>query len=82
MIEACYRLGIQVLERPFTLEELKTADEVLVTSSSNFCLHANEIDGVPVGGKDPLRLKQILNEVVEEYLRYTGKKSMFDNIGS
>ncbi len=47
MIEACYRLGIQVIERPFTLTELMEADEVLVTSSSNFCLHAKEIDGIP-----------------------------------
>ena len=46
MIEACYRLGIQVMERPFTLDELKDADEIIVTSSSNFCLHADSVDGV------------------------------------
>lgn len=79
MIEACYRLGIQVLERPFTLTELMEADEVLVTSSSNFCLHAKEIDGIAVGGKDPVRLSQIQKEVIEEYLRYTGKRSLFDD---
>ena len=79
MIHACYRLGIPVLERPFTLKELMEADEVIVTSSSNFCLHAKEIDGVTVGGKDPLRLKQIQDEVISEYLTYTGKKSLFDD---
>jgi len=78
MIQACYRLGIQVLERAFTLEELMTADEIIVTSSSNFCLHADDIDGKPVGGKDPETLKQIQDAVLEEYLEYTGRKSIFD----
>lgn len=59
MIAACYRLGIQVMERTFTLAELMDADEVIVTSASNFCLHACEIDGVAVGGKDPEHLKAI-----------------------
>ncbi|WP_333648279.1 aminotransferase class IV [Lacrimispora sp.] len=78
MIQACYRLGIQVLERAFTLEELMTADEIIVTSSSNFCLHADDIDGKPVGGKDSETLKQIQDAVLEEYLEYTGRKSIFD----
>lgn len=77
MIAACYRLGIQVLERPFTLSELMDADEIIVTSSSNFCLHANEIDGVPAGGKDPGTRKLIQDTVIKEYLEYTGKTSIF-----
>lgn len=78
MIQACYRLGIQVLERAFTMEELMDADEVIVTSSSNFCLHADVIDGKPVGGKDPVTLKKIQDAVLEEYLEYTGRDSIFD----
>lgn len=78
MISACYRLGIAVIERPFTLSELMDADEIIVTSSSNFCLHANQIDGKPVGGKDPVSLSRIQNEVISEYLSYTGKNSLFD----
>lgn len=74
MIAACYRLGIQVMERPFTLAELMDADEIIVTSSSNFCLHACEVDGVPAGGKDPATLKLIQDAVVTEYLEYTGKR--------
>lgn len=77
MITACYRLGIQVMERPFTLEELMDADEIIVTSSSNFCLHANQVDGVPAGGKDPGTLKLIQDAVITEYLEYTGKTSIF-----
>lgn len=78
MIAACYRLGIQVMERPFTLEELMDADEVIVTSSSNFCLHAESIDGIMVGGKDPENLKKIQDAVITEYLEYTGKESVLD----
>lgn len=74
MIAACYRLGVQVMERPFTLAELMDADEIIVTSSSNFCLHACEVDGVPAGGKDPATLKLIQDAVVTEYLEYTGKR--------
>ncbi len=78
MIQACYRLGIQVLERAFTMEELMDADEVIVTSSSNFCLHADVIDGKPVGGKDPVTIKKIQDAVLKEYLEYTGRDSIFD----
>ncbi len=78
MIQACYRLGIQVLERAFTMEELMDADEVIVTSSSNFCLHADVIDGKSVGGKDPATLKKIQEAVLKEYLEYTGRDSIFD----
>ena len=78
LIKACYKLGITVMERSFTLEELFAADEIIVSSSSNFCLHAESINGVKVGGKDPANLKKIQDEVVREYLEYTGKESMFD----
>ena len=78
MIEACYRLGIVVEERPFTLSELMDADEVIVTSSTNFCLHASHVEGIPVGGRDPQRLKAIENEVIGEYLAFTGCKTIFD----
>ena len=56
MIQACYRLGITVMEKCFTLDDLRNADEIIVTSSSNFCLHACEVDGKPAGGKDPATL--------------------------
>ncbi len=78
MIQACYRLGITVMEKPFTLDQLRDADEIIVTSSSNFCLHANELDGQPVGGKDPATLKAIQDAVLQEYFDYTGKTSVMD----
>lgn len=78
MIQACYRLGITVMEKPFTLDDLRAADEIIVTSSSNFCLHACELDGAPAGGKDPATLKAIQDAVLQEYYDYTGKTSVLD----
>lgn len=78
MIQACYRLGITVMEKCFTLDDLKNADEIIVTSSSNFCLHACEVDGQPAGGKDSAMLKAIQDEVLREYFTYTGKTTVVD----
>lgn len=78
MIQACYRLDIMVMEKCFTLDDLKNADEIIVTSSSNFCLHACEVDGKPAGGKDPETLKAIQDEVLREYYAYTGKTTVVD----
>ena len=78
MIQACYRLGITVMEKPYTLDDLRAADEIIVTSSSNFCLHACELDGAPAGGKDPATLKAIQDAVLQEYYDYTGKTSVLD----
>ena len=78
MIQACYRLGITVMEKPFTLNELRDADEIIVSSSSNCCLHACELDGAPAGGGDPAALKAIQDAVLQEYFDYTGKTSVVD----
>ena len=47
-----------------------------MTSSSNFCLHACEVDGQPAGGKDPATRKAIQDEVLREYFAYTGKTTV------
>lgn len=76
MIAACYRLGIQVIERPFTLKELRDADEILVTSSSNFYRYATMVDGAAAGGKDPETRKLLQKAVIGEFLEYTGLESL------
>lgn len=61
--------------------EAVPADVVLlgqiVTSSSNFCLHACEFEGKPAGGKDPATLKAIQDEVLKEFYDYTGCESLW-----
>lgn len=70
LIKAAKALGIAVDETCYTLEELRNADEVLVTASSRFCLQAVELDGKPVGGKAPELVKKLqeyrINSVEEE----------------
>ena len=52
LLRACSALDIPFREQAFSLQELFEADEVIVTSSSNLCLRADQIDGIRVGGKD------------------------------
>ncbi len=78
MIAACYRLGIQVRERPFTLAELKDADEIIVTSSSNFYRYVTKVDGILAGGKDPETRRLLQKAVIDEFLEYTAMSSLSD----
>ena len=71
LIQACDRLDISVHEEPYYLEDLFAAEEVLVTSSSNLCLHAHEIDGKPVGGMQPELIEALRKEVIGEFLSAT-----------
>ena len=71
LIRMCKKLGIAVSETPYTLGDLFAAEEVLVTSSSNLCLHANEIDGRPVGGKQPEMLEKIRKALMDEFTEAT-----------
>lgn len=72
LIQAAYRAGITVIERPFTIDELFEADEVIVTASSHLCTIAHEIDGEPVGGNDAASIRALLDIVYREYFEYCG----------
>ena len=65
---------IPVVEKPFSMVELMNADEVIVTSSSALCMKAESIDGIPVGGKDPQRLKLLQDAYLEKFQRETQPK--------
>ena len=70
LIKMCNKFNIPVDEAPFNLKELMAADEIIVTSSGQFCMVACEIDGKAVGGKATgivNRLQEALhNEFIEE----------------
>ena len=63
--------GIPTDERPFSMVELMNADEAIVTSSSALCMRVESIDGIPVGGKDPQRLKLLQNAYWAKFQRET-----------
>ncbi len=74
IIKACKKLCIPVDETPFTLDELKNADEVIISSSSKFCLSAKQLNDDTVGGRAPELLKAIQDEVFNEFLCGVGAK--------
>ena len=71
IIRLCAKLGIPVKEEPFSLDFLRSADEILFSSSSNFCIVATELDGEKVGGKAPKLLKRIQDALLEDYILAT-----------
>ncbi len=73
LIRACKALGYGVEERPFTLQELMEADEVIVTASGYLCNTAYEVDGQAVGGRGGEMLKKMQDYVLEEFLQATAK---------
>lgn len=74
LIKVCNNLNVEIREEPYSLEFLMNADEVILSSSSNFCIVATHIDGKEVGGKAPELLKKIQDALVEDYLRNTDFK--------
>nr|WP_312291822.1 D-amino acid aminotransferase [Clostridium chromiireducens] len=71
LIKMCKLFSIPVDETAFTLKELMEADEVIVTSSGQFCITACEIDGKPVGGKAPEIVKKLQDALLVEFLEET-----------
>ena len=45
--------GIEVVERPFTVEEAQTAREAFFTSTTSFVKPVSQIDGVVIGNGEP-----------------------------
>lgn len=71
LLSAAGRLDIPVREEPYYLPDLMSADEIIVTSSSNLCLRADHIDGHAVGMKDEKHYELLRRAVLEEFLEYT-----------
>ena len=55
----CEKLGVPTRIAPFTVDELKNADEVMILSTGTHCIGACELDGKPLGGKDPALLDKL-----------------------
>ena len=63
--------GIPTKEAPFTMKELEEADEIIVSSSGGLCIQAVELDGKPVGGRDPKTLKTLQDAYAAYYAEDT-----------
>ena len=71
LIAVCKKLGIPVSETPFTLNDLRNADEIITSSSTAPCIRANQVDGVPAGMKREDLFTALHQEIIAEYLRET-----------
>ena len=67
LLELAKENGIPTVEEPFTMDELRNADEVIVSSSSCLGIRAVELDGQPVGGKDLATLKTLQEAYAKKY---------------
>ncbi|MBQ7338426.1 MAG: aminotransferase class IV [Clostridia bacterium] len=71
LLTACHALGIPTEERPFTMEELRNADELIVSSAGLLCCQAIELDGVPVGQKAPALLTRLQDHLFGDWFEKT-----------
>ncbi|MBQ9132740.1 MAG: aminotransferase class IV [Clostridia bacterium] len=71
LIRACQKHGIPVKEIPYTLGELKEADEVIITSASALCMRVLELDGAPVGGRDTDRIRLLQDDLLHDFISKT-----------
>ncbi len=67
LLDACRLLGVGYEEAEFTKDDLYTADEILVTSTTKLCKTADKIDGIAVGGKDGKTAQLLSNFLYSEY---------------
>ena len=71
MLNLCRELGIPYEEKPFTVQELMEADEVMITSATIPDLRIMTIDGKPVGGKDPELFFRLQKALYDCFLKET-----------
>lgn len=61
LLKICDTLGVPCEEREYTKEELFSADEVLVTSTTKLCNKVSHIDSLPIGNKN----RHLANKIYE-----------------
>jgi len=71
LIKACRALGIPVEERPYTVDDVFAADEVMISSAGSFGLVAEAVDGKPVGGRAPEIIAKLHGYLWDEFIAET-----------
>ena len=67
LLKECQRLGIQCFEETFTLSDMYSADEIIISSSSKLCRPVKQIDDISVGGKSDKLLRDICDAIYMQY---------------
>ena len=74
LLEKCTEMKIPVSQRPFSLDALYTADEVLVSSSSKLCVTASSINGVCYEQRTDSIGRRLCNAIYEDFVSATEGK--------
>lgn len=67
VIEIAPSLGFAIEERVLDTDELTAADEVLLTNALMGVRRVSQIDGVPVGGRNPAARRQLHEALLARY---------------
>ena len=70
--QVCEEQDIPVETRVFTVDELMNAEEVILCSTTKCVIFVYEVDGKPVGGKDPALREKIQSRFAEKVWEETG----------
>ncbi len=65
------KIHLEVIQREFSIEELFSADEVIVTSSGSLCITAKSIDSVKIGGKAPRIINELQQLLLKDFIKNT-----------
>lgn len=68
LLKVCEKINIPVFEEAFNQNDLLTADEIIVTSSTKLCRSASLVNDVKVGGRDTDRFNKIRSLLNRDYL--------------
>lgn len=74
LLRICEAQQILYEERIFSLAEVFDADEVIISSAGTLGVGVCEVDGKPVGGKDPELLKRLQKAAVDDFEKETGHR--------
>lgn len=70
------REDIALVERPFSIDEAKSAKEAFVTSATSTVMPVIAVDGVPVGDGRPGRLTQKLRELFQSWAEKSDRQDL------
>ncbi len=69
LLEICRTLGVPVSETPFSPDEMRAADEILVSASLSGVCSASALDGEPVGGRAGALVSAIVSAYRTEFTK-------------
>ncbi len=69
LLRTAEELGIPTAEEKFTLEQIKCADEVFVTSTTAFAKRCLKLDGIPLPQRQPESAKKLTSILKESFFK-------------